>query len=67
MMRAHRLFAACLLSFGASGLAQDQPGNPQPSENLLTDSSFEGAPPAGLPNGWSYWSAADGKQVIGPR
>lgn len=62
MMRVCSLFVACVLLVGSQGAVQDQPGSPPPSKNLLTDASFEGAPPAGLPSGWSYWSAADGSK-----
>lgn len=62
MMRACSLFVACLFFVGSGGTAQDQPGQRQPSQNLLNDSSFEGATPGRLPNGWSYWSAGDGSK-----
>jgi hypothetical protein len=62
MMQACSLFVACLFCVGSTGTAQDQPGQPQPSKNLLSDSSFESATPGNLPSGWSYWSAADGSK-----
>ena len=62
MMRACSLIVAFLFLVGSTGTAQDQPGKPQPSKNLINDSSFEGTAPAGLPNGWSRWSAADGSK-----
>jgi len=62
MMRACNLFVACLLLVRPTGTALGQPEQPEPSRNLLNDSSFEGATPGRLPNGWSYWSAADGSK-----
>jgi hypothetical protein len=62
MMRASSPIVALLFFVGSTGTAQDQPANPQPSKNLINDSSFEGTAPAGLPNGWSRWSAADGSR-----